>query len=87
VVAILADGRKRLARVGITRWSARFLAVELEISFASVARIWRKWKIQPHRIETFKFSPDPELEAEFAMSRACTWHPHPQASRGPRVAH
>src|SRR4051812_15535233 len=34
----------------------------LGISFASVARIWRKWNIQPHRIETFKFSTDPELE-------------------------
>ena len=30
----------------------------------SVARIWRKWDIQPHRIETFKFSTDPELEAK-----------------------
>ena len=29
-----------------------------------MARIWRKWKIQPHRIETFKFSTDPELEAK-----------------------
>jgi transposase len=52
------------ARLGITHWSARFLAAELGISFASVARIWRKWKIQPHRIETFKFSTDPELEAK-----------------------
>ena len=34
------------------------------ISFASVARIWRKWGIAPHRIETFKFSTDPELEAK-----------------------
>ena len=49
-------------RLGITHWSARFLAAELGISFASVARIWRKWRIQPHRIETFKFSTDPQLE-------------------------
>ena len=34
------------------------------ISFATVARIWRKWGIQPHRIETFKFSADPQLEAK-----------------------
>jgi transposase len=40
------------------------LAAELGISFASVARIWRKWGIQPHRIETFKFSTDPQLEAK-----------------------
>jgi hypothetical protein len=29
-----------------------------------VARIWRKWDIQPHRVETFKFSTDPALEAK-----------------------
>jgi transposase len=50
------------ARLGITHWSARFLAAELGISFATVARIWRKWGIQPHRIETFEFGTDPQLE-------------------------
>jgi transposase len=64
VVATLANGGRPPGRLGITHWSARFLAAELGISFASVARIWRKWKIQPHRIETFKFSTDPELEAK-----------------------
>ena len=29
-----------------------------------MARIWRKWGIQPHRVETFKFSTDPQLEAK-----------------------
>jgi transposase len=58
---LINDGRPP-QRLGITHWSARFLAAELGISFASVARIWRKWGIQPHRIETFKFSTDPELE-------------------------
>ena len=51
-------------RLGITHWSARFMAAELGVSFASVARIWRKWNIQPHRVETFKFSTDPELEVK-----------------------
>src|SRR5262249_37170450 len=64
VVATLANDGRPPERLGITHWSARFLAAELGISFASVARIWRKWKIQPHRIETFKFSTDPELEAK-----------------------
>src|SRR5450755_2685751 len=63
VVATLTDDGRPPERLGITHWSARFLAAELGISFASVARIWRKWGIQPHRIETFKFSADPELEA------------------------
>jgi transposase len=64
VVATLADDGRPPGRLGITHWSARFLAAELGISFASVARIWRKWHIQPHRVETFKFSTDPELESK-----------------------
>lgn len=63
IATLAADGRPP-ERLGITHWSARFLARELGISFASVARIWRKWNIQPHRIETFKFSTDPQLEAK-----------------------
>jgi transposase len=51
-------------RLGITHWSARFLAAELGISFATVARVSRKWGNQPHRLETFKFSTDPQLEAK-----------------------
>jgi hypothetical protein len=36
----------------------------LKISFATVARIWRKWDLQPWRTATFKFSTDPELDAK-----------------------
>src|SRR6478609_8499945 len=52
------------AELGVTHWSARLLARQLGISFASVARIWRKWNLQPWRVETFKFSTDPELDAK-----------------------
>ena len=48
----LADKGKPPAVLGVTHWSARLMASRLGISFASVARIWRKWNIQPHRIET-----------------------------------
>ena len=50
--------------LGVTHWSARLLADRLGVSFASVARIWRKWNLQPWRVETFKFSTDPELDAK-----------------------
>jgi transposase len=60
----LADKGKPPAHLGASHWSARLMAERLGISFASVARIWRKWNIQPHRVETFKFSTDPELEAK-----------------------
>ena len=52
------------AQLGASHWSARLMAERLGISFASVARIWRKWNIQPVRVETFRFSTDPQLEAE-----------------------
>ncbi len=64
VVSTLADGGVPPEQLGVTHWSARLLGRELGISFATVARIWRKWDIQPHRTETFKFSTDPELDAK-----------------------
>jgi transposase len=64
VVATLADEGRPPEHLGVTHWSARLLAAELKISFATVARIWRKWNLQPWRVETFKFSTDPELDAK-----------------------
>ena len=64
VVATLADDGRPPPHLGVTHWSARLLAAELKIGFATVARIWRKWDLQPWRSETFKFSTDPELDAK-----------------------
>jgi transposase len=64
VVATLADDGRPPAHLGVTHWSARLLAGELKISFATVARIWRKWDLQPWRVQTFKFSTDSELDAK-----------------------
>jgi len=50
--------------LGVTHWSARLLADHLGISFATVARTWRRWGLAPWKAETFKFSTDPELEAK-----------------------
>jgi transposase len=60
----LADSGKPPTELGISHWSVRLMADRLGISFASVGRIWRKWNIQPHRLDTFKFSTDPELETK-----------------------
>lgn len=48
----------------MTRWSSRLLARELGISSASIIGTWQKWKLQPWRRESFKFSTDPQLEAK-----------------------
>ncbi len=62
VVARTLEGPPQ--RLGVTHWSSRLLAAEVGISNVAVAKIWRKWKIQPWRSETFKFSTDPQLEAK-----------------------
>lgn len=62
VVATLACGGRPPQRLGVPHWSARLLAAELGISFASVARVWRRWGIQPGQIGTFRFACVPELQ-------------------------
>jgi transposase len=64
VAVILATLEPPPERLGVTHWSSRLLAAELGISNVWVARIWRKWGLQPWRRETFKFSTDPQLEAK-----------------------
>jgi transposase len=55
---------------GVTHWSARRLADWLArhrgivVSHDSIAALWRRFCLQPHRVEGFKFSTDPELEAK-----------------------
>src|SRR5215475_6626615 len=44
-----------------THWSVRAMAASQKVSPATVQRIWAKHKLQPHRVESFKFSNDPEF--------------------------
>jgi transposase len=44
-----------------THWSIRTMAAMQKVSPATVQRIWKKHKLQPHRVESFKFSNDPEF--------------------------
>jgi hypothetical protein len=64
VAVVVATIQAPPEALGVTHWSARLLGKHLGISFASVARIWREWNLQPRRRETFKFSTDPELDAK-----------------------
>jgi transposase len=51
-------------RYGVTHWSTRLLARHLGVGDATIARAWREYGVQPWRVETFKFSTDPELVAK-----------------------
>ena len=79
VVATLAQDGRPPARLGVTHWSARLLAAELKIGFATVARIWRKWNLQPWRTETFKFSTDPALDSKIRDVVGLYLHPPEKA--------
>ena len=47
---------------GVTHWSTRDLAKKLGLSHSTVHRIWKAHSLKPHRVETFKFSTDPQAE-------------------------
>ena len=42
-----------------THWSTRSMAKATGLSQSAVARIWKAFALQPHRVETFKLSKDP----------------------------
>jgi len=47
-----------------THWSSRGMAKASGVSISSVQRIWRAFGLQPHRLETFKLSTDPDFVAK-----------------------
>jgi transposase/DNA-binding CsgD family transcriptional regulator len=49
---------------GSTHWSVRMLARHLAISKTIVHRVWQHHDVQPHRVERFKLSRDPQFEAK-----------------------
>lgn len=49
---------------GATHWSTRDMAKATGLSAMTISRVWRAFGLQPHRTETFKLSPDPQLIAK-----------------------
>ena len=44
-----------------THWSTRLMAAETGLTQNAIVRIWRAFGLQPHRVENFKFSKDPQF--------------------------
>jgi transposase len=62
---ILAWTSKRKPADGSTHWSSRKLAGELGgVSHMTVARVWTKHRLRPHRLERYMASNDPQFEAK-----------------------
>lgn len=49
---------------GSTHWSVRTMAKHLGVSRTIVHRVWQRRDVQPHRVEKFKISKDPDFEAK-----------------------
>lgn len=79
---VLARTTKHKPADGSTHWSTRKLAAELggDISHMTIARIWAKHGIKPHRLEGHLSSNDPDLEAKAADVIGLYLHPPQHAA-------
>ena len=60
---------------GLTHWSTRELAQRVGVSHATVHRLWQAHALQPHRLESFKFTRDPHAESKIRDVVGLYLHP------------
>jgi len=86
---------KRKPTDGSTHWSTRKLADRLGISHMTVARVWRKHALRPHRLEgrqhrilaVQRLDGRPLIDAEHRrMLRRMLGTPRPSSSRSSRIS-
>src|SRR6202171_2874052 len=63
---ILERTLKKKTADGSTQWSTRKLGQALGVSHMMVSRLWAKHGLQPHRLERYLTSNDPEFETKAA---------------------
>ena len=64
--AKILEWTRREPTDGSTHWSTRKLAKKLGVSHMMVARVWARAGLQPHRLERYMASNDPDFEAKAA---------------------
>jgi transposase len=64
--ARILEWTRRKPTDGSTHWSSRKLANKLGVSHMMVARVWARAGLQPHRVERYMASNDPDFEAKAA---------------------
>lgn len=60
---------------GTTQWSSRRLAKKLDTTHMAVARVWRRYGLQPHRLRHHMVSDDPAFETKAADVIGLYLHP------------
>jgi len=64
--ARILDWTRKKPTDGTTHWSTRRLATKLGVHHMMIARVWKKHGIQPHRMERYMASNDPDFESKAA---------------------
>src|SRR5260370_36384386 len=64
--ARILEGTRHAPPGAATHWSTRKLGAHLKVSHMMVARVWHKHGLQPHRIERYMASNDPDFEKKAA---------------------
>ncbi len=78
--ARILDATRTAPPDGSTHWSTRRLAKRLKLPHMTVARVWRKHGIQPHRMERYMASNDPDFETKAADVIGLYLHPPQHAA-------
>jgi transposase len=78
--ARILDWTRRAPTDGTTHWSTRRLAKRLGVHHMMVARVWQKHGLQPHRLERYMASDDPEFETKAADIIGLYLHPPQHAA-------
>src|ERR1700689_2906247 len=60
VEAVVTTTLEAMPKQG-THWSTRLMAKQAGLSQTAIVRIWGAFGLQPHRVEGFKFSKDPQF--------------------------
>lgn len=78
--ARILEWTRRAPTDGSTHWSTRRLAKRLGVHHMMVARVWQKNGIQPHRMERYMASNDPDFEQKAADIIGLYLHPPQHAA-------
>ncbi len=63
-----------------THWTTRRLATRLRVSHMTVHRVWQRAGLQPHRLEHYVASPDPDFERKATDILGLYLHPPAHAA-------
>src|SRR5882724_10759528 len=78
--ARILSATRRKPSDGSTHWSCRKLATTLGVSKDAVHRVWQEAGLQPHRLERYIASDDPEFESKAADILGLYLHPPQHAA-------